>query len=261
MSDRETGGHVRIIGVIDLLGGRAVHARGGRRHEYRPVDVAGHLPIAGDAARLARMYRDTLGLDELYVADLDAIANQHVQVNAIGEIAAAASRGVWLDTGVTTTSHARRALSCGATQVIVGLETLTSFEALREIAAAVGPASVAFSLDLREDHPVAANPAHRHWLPEEIAARAAAAGAGSIIILDLARVGSGRGVNLALIERVRRAAPDVTLVAGGGVRGPADLSGLASAGCAAVLRATALHGEGATALVQHAHGLRLGTSR
>ena len=42
-------------------------------------------------------------------------------------------------------------------------------------------------------------------------------------------------------RRVRRAVPDVALLAGGGVRGPEDLQRLADAGCDGALVATALH--------------------
>ena len=59
-----------IVGVIDLLEGRAVHARGGNRATYEPVSVPG--APAGDAAALAAFYAD-LGLDDVYVADLTAL--------------------------------------------------------------------------------------------------------------------------------------------------------------------------------------------
>ena len=74
-----------------------------------------------------------------------------------------------------------------------------------------------------------------------MAERAAQAGAGAVIVLDLARVGTGTGLDLALIGRVRDAVPGVTLLAGGGVRGPEDLARLADAGCDGALVATALH--------------------
>jgi phosphoribosylformimino-5-aminoimidazole carboxamide ribotide isomerase len=62
-----------------------------------------------------------------------------------------------------------------------------------------------------------------------------------VIVLDLARVGSGTGVDLDLLARVRRAAPGLALLAGGGVRDAADLDRLADAGCDGALVATALH--------------------
>ena len=47
---------MRIIGVIDLKNGRAVHARGGRRDEYAAVSEAAGTPIDGDAIKLAGVF-------------------------------------------------------------------------------------------------------------------------------------------------------------------------------------------------------------
>ena len=66
---------MRVVGVLDLLGDRAVHARGGQRALYEPVLMVAGEPIQpGYAPDLARAYVDRLGLDEIYVADLTAIA-------------------------------------------------------------------------------------------------------------------------------------------------------------------------------------------
>ena len=60
---------MRVIGVLDLANGRAVHARGGVRRHYAPVEAVAGVPIdPGDALQVARIYVDRLGLDELYVA-------------------------------------------------------------------------------------------------------------------------------------------------------------------------------------------------
>jgi phosphoribosylformimino-5-aminoimidazole carboxamide ribotide isomerase len=242
---------VRIIGVIDLLDGRAVHAKGGCRHGYRPVGVAAGTPIAGDPTALARLYTEQCGLDEIYIADLDAIAGGREQDAAVRTIAETGV-AVWLDAGVSTAAQARRAVDRGASRVVVGLETLTSFDALRDIAGAMTPGSVAFSLDLRDGHAITDGEGLRNLTIDVIAARAAEAGAGSVIVLDLARVGSGRGVDLMTFETVKRAIPEIPVLAGGGVRGVDDLQDLAAVGCDAVLVATALHGPGGANLVRFA---------
>ena len=239
-SERTHSPPVRLIGVLDLLDGRAVHARGGRRADYAPVrDVAGSTIAAGDALALARWYVDA-GITELYVADLDAIqqrAGQHALIEAVARIGVP----VWLDAGVTTVTGARDALARGACQVVVGLETLTTFQVLEEICAEVGGVRVAFSLDLRDGQPVALESLIESPDPgPRLAHRAAAAGVGTIIVLDLARVGTGAGLDLPVIARVRRAAPGVGLLAGGGVRDQQDLALLAAAGGDGALVATAL---------------------
>lgn len=233
---------MRLIGVIDLLAGRAVHARGGIRERYAPVrEVAGTVIDGGDPLALARAYVDRFGLPELYAADLDAIMQEPPQ-DAIVASLASLGAPLWLDAGVTSAEGARHILGLGATQAVVGLETLASFDALAAICTAVGGEHVAFSLDLRGGAPVAprlgitpAEPTHL------LAARAADAGVSAVIVIDLARVGTGTGLDVDLTARVRSAAPSLILLAGGGVRGPDDLTRLADAGCDGALVASALH--------------------
>jgi phosphoribosylformimino-5-aminoimidazole carboxamide ribotide isomerase len=230
---------VRIIGVLDLAGGRAVHARAGQREHYLPVlRVAENAISPGDAFALATAYRN-LGIDELYVADLDAILRGTFQRDVLPAIARIAP--LWLDAGITSADGSRDAIAHGANRVVIGLETLSSFEALEQICRAVGGERSAFSLDLRDGRPI-------HGLttispdssPLEIATTAAATGIGAMIVLDLARVGTGRGLDLDLISRLREAVPDITLIVGGGVSGPDDLWLVANAGCDGALVATAL---------------------
>ena len=74
----------------------------------------------------------------------------------------------------------------------------------------------------------------------QIAAAAIAAGVQRLIILDLADVGVGGGVGtLTLCQAIRAAHPQVEIIAGGGVRGLADLQQMAAAGCDAALVASA----------------------
>ena len=228
-----------------MLGGQAVHARAGARENYPPVrQAAGSSIPSGDAYALAREYIDRLGIMEIYVADLDAIAGRSGHEALIERIAALGM--LWLDAGVRSVDDARRAMDLGAAQVIVGLETLPSFETLGSICAAVGGERVAFSLDLRNGDPVvlARGDIPAGQTAESLVTGAADAGASTLIVIDLARVGTSRGLDAVLVDRVRTASPGLTLVAGGGVRGWSDLVRLAEAGCDGALVATALH-EGA----------------
>ena len=243
---------MRVIGVVDLLAGLAMHARGGIREHYVPVRTVAGAAIDGDPLALARAYVDHFGLTELYAADLDAILTR-----SSGDARTGANAGrlahdtivralatvapLWLDAGVSSEEDARRVLSLGTTRVVIGLETLGSFDALAAVCAAAGGEHVAFSLDLRNGEPVAPclavpsrEPAHR------LAARAADAGVGAVIVIDLARVGTATGPDADLIARVRAAAPAPILIAGGGVRGIDDLARLADAGCDGALVASAL---------------------
>ena len=129
---------------------------------------------------------------------------------------------------------------------------MASFTALREISEAIAPAGDTFSLDLRDGRPITRVDPWRDLPIDLLANQAVDAGAQAVIVLDVARVGSGRGIDLSALEMVRRAIPEVTLVAGGGVRGVDDLRDLAAVGCEGVLMATALHASGCADLVRFA---------
>jgi phosphoribosylformimino-5-aminoimidazole carboxamide ribotide isomerase len=247
---------MRVIGVIDLAAGRAVRAQAGVRESYQPVtDFAGERLDPGDALALARAYLERADICELYVADLVAIAtalahtqpDDRIGAGAVGPhdvlVTAVARLGapLWLDAGVSSPDRACHAVALGAAYVIVGLETLPSYDALKRTCAAVGGNRVALSLDLRHGEPVLASGGIPPGEPPQVlAARAVDMGAGAVIVLDLARIGTGAGLDLTVIDRVRASTPNVTLLAGGGVRGLADLRRLADAGCDAALVATAL---------------------
>jgi phosphoribosylformimino-5-aminoimidazole carboxamide ribotide isomerase len=234
---------LQIIGVLDLRGGRAVHARGGVRDRYSAVQSAAGWPIdPGNVRTLAEVYTDVLGISELYAADLDAILDRQPQDEVTKDLASMPAP-LWLDAGVRSVDDARRAITVGASRVIVGLETLPSFDALSQICDAIGSERVVFSLDMRDGQPMVANGVQlpSALSPENIARTAAAGGVGTLIVIDLARVGTGRGLDVDLLQRIHGAAPGVNLIAGGGVRAWDDLVDVAKAGCNGALLATALH--------------------
>jgi len=230
---------MRVIGVLDLRAGRAVHARGGVRDQYVPVDAVVGCPINGDPLALARAYADRFGLTELYAADLDAIVEDAPQELLIGTLAGLGMR-LYVDAGVSAVDRAGRLFALGVKKVVVGLETLVSYASLRTMCDMFGSSRIVFSLDLRHGEPVAVERISQGEAPDRIAARAVEAGAGTIVVLDLGRVGTGGGPDIETISRVRTAVPGVTLLAGGGVHGPSDLARLADIGCDGVLLATAL---------------------
>lgn len=228
--------------MVDLKGGKAVHARGGSRESYEPVRSAlVSEEQVGDAVALSRAYRDRLGLREIYAADLDRIAGGTALSDVLPAIAAV-GLPLMVDAGVTSIEMARAVFNTGAARVVVGLETLTSLDELVRIAGVIDPARVVFSVDVRGDQVVAQSPGpFVHADPVNVARAVVRAGVRTLILLDLARVGQGVGPDCLLVERVRYACPQAVLIAGGGVRDADDLDRLATAGADAVLVGTALH--------------------
>jgi phosphoribosylformimino-5-aminoimidazole carboxamide ribotide isomerase len=224
------------------MAGRAVWARRGIRAAYAPVRSV-LTPDAGDPVALARAFHQGLGCEECYVADLDAIMGAAPQYTLLRLLAAVGSR-LLVDTGAAAPVEAGNALAAGADRVIVGLETLPSFETLAAIVAARGSDRVVFSLDLQAGQPVV-RPGSPHRVgPLPLVQEAVRAGVRAVIVLDLARVGSGVGVDLELGAEIRRAHPGIELLVGGGIGSARDLAGAAAAGYDGALVASALHDGG-----------------
>jgi phosphoribosylformimino-5-aminoimidazole carboxamide ribotide isomerase len=229
---------MRVIPVIDLKGGVAVHAVRGERERYRPV--RSRIAAGSDAVELTRAVRDGFGLDEVYVADLDAIAGGAGNAEVVAAVAAEAHAMV--DAGTSTARAVARVLDLGAARVIVGTESLPGVEAFRALRAALPDAPLVVSLDLLAGRVLSPDAALAGLHPAEALARLVDAGAREAIVLDLARVGSGEGPDTALLADLHARQADVDLLAGGGVRDASDLRALADAGAAGALVATALHG-------------------
>jgi len=238
------------------MAGRAVWARRGARATYAPVQSV-LLREAGDAVALARAYRETLGYEECYVADLDAILGGAPQQDLLGRVAQVGNR-LLVDSGATSVEQARPALAAGAHRIVVGLETLASYAALAAIVQALGRDRVVFSLDLRDGQPVVLRGSPSRREPFALVQQAVLAGVAAVIVLDLARVGSGEGVDLALGAAIRRAHPNLELLVGGGITSPDDLVGAAGVGYDGALVASALH-DGRLDAASVAAARRLGT--
>lgn len=212
---------MQIIPVIDLMNGRAVHARAGQRDRYAPVSSP--LCRDGDALRLAESYLDIFPFSTLYVADLDAILGRGSN-RAV--LAALAERlpdcSLWVDAGPLSAS-----LDLPGARPVLGSESHTAPHDGED------PGHV-LSLDFSADGFVGdATFLDRpeSWPPD-------------VIVMTLARVGMRAGPDLATASRVRAMAGARRLYLGGGVRDARDLEEARAAGMDGALVATALH-EGA----------------
>jgi phosphoribosylformimino-5-aminoimidazole carboxamide ribotide isomerase len=235
---------MRVIPVIDLMGGQVVRGVAGRRESYRPIVSQ----IAADAwpATVAHALVERFGFDTVYVADLDAIVHGQPDVNPWTQIAGAGLE-LWLDAGVGNSNAAWHFVNHIAQadidfRLVVGLETLESEEELFAIGEMFNYTPPIFSLDMKEGRLLTRNPAWSGFSPLEIVLLAESAGVRDVIVLDLADVGTSGGTRtLELCRQIISATQTQRLIAGGGVRGPADLRAIAAAGCDGALVASALH--------------------
>ena len=221
---------MRLIPVLDVLHGVVVRGVGGLRSEYQPI--VSRLTTSTEPVEVAHALVKAFRPAELYLADLDAIAGGPPAVAVYQAIRELGVR-LWVDAGVCD-GEGPRAVADAGCDVVAGLETVPGPEALSEIVDAVGAERVVFSLDLRDGVPL------RDW-PDPVAA-AVACGINRVIVLDLSRVGrrSGTGTD-ELCRRLASSHPQVEVIAGGGVAGPADFDRLAACGVRGALVASALH--------------------
>ena len=145
---------MRVVGVIDLKDGTAVHAVRGERERYRPVRsvVTGD---DGDPLALARAFRSELGLDELYVADLDAITGAGEQPRPIARAGARGARDGRRRASASRSGRGRCSTSA-RTASIVGTETLTGADALDRLLAELR--RLVLSVDLRDGRLLSPDP-------------------------------------------------------------------------------------------------------
>jgi phosphoribosylformimino-5-aminoimidazole carboxamide ribotide isomerase len=226
-----------VIPVIDLKRGAAVHAVRGERERYRPL--RSRIVDGSDPVQVTRAVRERFGLDELYVADLDAIAGRPGSSDVV---AALAREGrVMVDAGAAAAAAVARLLELGVARVVIGTETLPGPEAFGRLRTQLPDAPLVLSLDLRAGRVLSPHPALSDIGAVDALALLVDAGVREAIVLDLARVGSGAGPDGTLLGELHARFPDVALLAGGGVRHAGDLRALADAGAAGALVATALH--------------------
>ncbi len=228
---------MKVIPVLDILNGIAVHAVRGKRKEYSPlISVISDSPNPQDVAKaFAR-----LGFTELYIADLNAIMGNGESLAVIEQIGEVTGLKLLVDAGVANTSMARTILLHGASKVIVGTETLTDVGFVQQAVQTLGSDRVVVSLDVKNGRLLNRFNFEKNLDPVYVLQEFRGAGLTQVILLDLGRVGSGEGIDWDLLQKVQTDARMAVYV-GGGVRGMKDLLRLKEKGVVGVLVATSLH--------------------
>jgi phosphoribosylformimino-5-aminoimidazole carboxamide ribotide isomerase len=213
---------MEIIPVLDLKGGTVVHAKQGQRDTYRAIQspLCATSTATDVLAALLRLHR----FQSVYIADLDAIEKTGDHSSVIAELARRHSAvEFWIDNGnpaaITDPKHHN-------VRHVLGSESTSAAESLQTIAP-----TVILSLDFRGADflgPAALLENPFLW-PDRI------------IVMTLARVGSGDGPDFERLASVQQRAGARRVYAAGGVRSHADLQALSQAGAAGVLVASALH--------------------
>jgi phosphoribosylformimino-5-aminoimidazole carboxamide ribotide isomerase len=208
---------MELILAVDLRGGLVVHGAAGARETYRPLDW-GLAPSAEPEAYIA-----DLRPRHVYIADLERIMRTGGHAALIDRLASRVGT-CYVDAGFASDDECR-----AATGFVPVLGTETAAGHLGDCPGGV------LSLDCRDGRVLPHGEEPVAFL-ESVRELAFAAH----LYLDIGSVGTGRGLDPALLARVRSAS-DRRLLYGGGVASTGDLDMLADAGYDGAIVATAVH--------------------
>lgn len=221
---------LKLVPVIDLRHGYAVHAHLGQRESYRPV--ASRLCSAGDPVELLLNLLALFAFDIVYIADLDAILRSGNNLPVLRSLSRRfPAITFWVDSGVFDAAGLDAWFKLDLGRAVLGSESLLDLTLL-EMARARNPAHAPIlSLDFRESTflgPKTILDRPDCW-PE------------NVIVMPLSSVGAKAGPDFQRFNELRHLNPSSQFFAAGGVRDAQDLAHLEKAGAAGVLLATALH--------------------
>lgn len=228
-----------LLPVIDLRQGYAVHAVAGNRAAYQRLRSR-WCDSPGDVMQLLEMLRTELGLDEFYIADLDAIAGIGHHHPLIRQLVEQGYR-IWLDSGLRSLHDLEAMQQLGVGYIILASETMKA-DAWHRLKDHPTCEKLVFSLDLYQGKLRSTAELLAHMEPMDIVNTVVSWGIRRIIVLDIANVGTSAGCStLPLCQQIKALHPAVELITGGGIRSLADIEQLEQSGIQRVLVATWLH--------------------
>lgn len=226
-----------IIPVVDILNSEVVHAVKGNRAEYKPLKSV--LCNSTDPEIVASVLKK-YGFKKLYIADLDAILGKGDNTDVFKNISEQTGLHLIVDAGVTETKRAQLLFQNKVNQVIIGTETLQNLNFVRTAVKLFGNEKILVSLDLMKNKVLCKSELSGSMGALEVAFEIQKMGVSQMIFLDLARVGSNEGIDLAFVQKFKSSI-NVDLLVGGGVRNIRDILLLENLHVSGVLVATALH--------------------
>jgi phosphoribosylformimino-5-aminoimidazole carboxamide ribotide isomerase len=229
---------MKVIPVIDVLNGAAVHGIRGERKQYQPLKSV----LSKSAERpldIASAFNH-LGFSSLYLADLDAILRNSANFSIYRQIVTQTGLDLMVDAGIADITKADKVLATGVSRIVVGSETLASLDFLGQAVKAFGADKVVVSIDLKEGKVLSASESIAAMDAVRFAQELGKIGVNQIIVLDLGRVGTEYGINLQLLRAILETT-GVEVLVGGGIRSLQELEQLKNLGVSGALVATILH--------------------
>lgn len=218
---------MEIIPVIDVLGGKVVHARGGVRSQY-PI-LQSVLTSHSDPLRVIIDVLAWQPFSTIYIADLDAILQQQANT-ALYKLLVEQFPDVtfFLDAGIHSKVSWEYFLDYPNIKPVIGSETLEDIRWLSD--SGIQQKSI-LSLDFQ----------HGQFLGDQSLLEQPVVWAENIIAMNIDHIGAHSGPDFELLSSLQRKVINSHIIAAGGVRSEQDLIDLELQGIQSVLIASALH--------------------
>jgi phosphoribosylformimino-5-aminoimidazole carboxamide ribotide isomerase len=219
----------RIIFVLDILNGNAVHAVKGERAKYLPVKGS---VVCNSSAPVDIISK--VSPKEVYIADLDYLQHLGDNFSLIRQLSEMTKTMV--DIGPENTDDVEKCARIADT-VIIGTETAS----LDLIAAAAErfQGRINISIDMKNGV-VLTKDRKLEIKPQELIKKLNDYDIKDIIILELSKVGTGAGIDVDFLQEVAGLS-NHSILAGGGIRDMDDIHSLEKIGVSGALAATAVH--------------------
>jgi phosphoribosylformimino-5-aminoimidazole carboxamide ribotide isomerase len=228
---------MKIIPVIDVLNGIVVHGIRGERKKYQPLKSL--LCNSCDPVAIAASF-ETLGFSSLYLADLDAIMDNSPNYATYTKISENTSLTLMVDAGISDINKAENVLQTGVSTIVVGSETLTSLDFVKNAVNKFGKNKVVVSIDQKNGKLLGASESVSSLDAVSFAKQLEALGVCQIILLELDRVGTEHGTNFSLMNAIQKTTK-LEVIVGGGIRSIQEMENLRESGISRALVATVLH--------------------
>jgi len=227
----------RIIPCLDVKDGRVV----------KGVRFSG-LRDAGDPAELAKRYRDE-GADEIVFLDITATnAKRKTLAGLVRKVASSLDIPFTVGGGIRTASDLRAVLLSGADKVSINTAALSAPGLIRDLADIYGSQCIVVAIDAKRNpegrgYEVYSHAGGKRWRRDarEWARKAAALGAGELLVTSIDRDGTRLGYDIDLLKEITSSV-GIPVIASGGAGSLEDFFDvLTVAGCDAALAASIFH--------------------
>ena len=229
----------RIIPVIDILKGKAVHAKKGLRNIYEPVKTV--ISTNSNVLDIIKAFENRFSFKEVYIADLDSIIKEKPNLQILRKVIDESNLKIMIDPGIRNNFDVLQFKILKLNKLILATETIDSLSVIDEAIKQMDEDNIIISIDMKEGKLLARSPEIKKMNIIEIIKIIYEKGIREIIFLDLTKVGMKTGCYNNFYGEIKKEFPELSILLGGGVKDCEDMEFLKEKGISGVLVATIIH--------------------